>query len=123
MGADDQIARLKRDIADQKENIAHGNDPERSWVKGKMNMAEMAKIAGHYATDYANLFKENPVEALLAFTRELHELPKAQRAAAESKAGIVKVRDIKTINALAAEPEFPRSRSRSRLVNSPTQPT
>jgi hypothetical protein len=75
MAADDRIARLKRDSADQQENIAHENDPERSWPKGKMNLPEMAKTAGQTADAYAQLFKDNPIDALLDYTEGLHNLP------------------------------------------------
>jgi hypothetical protein len=105
MAADDQIAKLKRDIEDQKLNIAHENDPNRSQPKGQMNVAEMAKTAGMDSTVYAQLFKDNPMEALLDFTRGLHQLPASERGAAETRAGITNVRDQKTINTLSDRPD------------------
>src|SRR5260221_13680877 len=56
MAADDRIAKLQRDIADQQQNIAHENDPNRSQPRGKMNVAEMAKTAGQDPTAHAKVF-------------------------------------------------------------------
>jgi hypothetical protein len=103
--ADNRIAKLNREIADQQEDHAHLDDPNRSRPRGQMNVAEMAKTAGMDSTAYAELFKENPMDALLAFTRGLHELPEAKRGAAETMAGITNVRDQKTINALSDRPD------------------
>lgn len=63
IAAQDRIAKLHREIADSQEDIAHENDPNRT-ARGQMNMTSMAQTAGMDATDYANLFKESPVDAL-----------------------------------------------------------
>jgi len=104
MAEEDRLAKLRRDITDQQSNIAHENDPERSWPRGKMNLPEMARTAGQTAEAYAELFKANPIEALLDFTRGIHALPASERGAAETKAGIVNVRDQKTIDLLSDQP-------------------
>jgi len=105
MAADDQIAKLKRDIADQQLNIDHENDPNRSRPLGKMNVNEMAATAGMDQTAYAELVKSNPMEALLDYTRGLHELPEDQRSAAMAKAGIVGTKDLQTVKGLSDRPD------------------
>ena len=104
MAEDDRLAKLRREIADQTQNIAHENDPNRSRPRGVMNISEMAKTAGQTADAFAELFKANPIDALLDYTEGLHNLPATERGAAETKAGITNVRDQKTIDLLSDQP-------------------
>jgi hypothetical protein len=105
MAANARIAKLQREIADQAEDITHLNDPERSWPRGKMNMPEMAKTAGMDATAYAELFRANPIDALLAFTSGMHDLDKTQRGAAMTKAGVIQTKDQATLSVLSDQPK------------------
>lgn len=105
MAAEDRRAKLQREIADQQEDIAHLNDPNRSRPRGQMNIEEMAKTAGQTANEFAELFKATPMEALLDFTGGLHALPATERGAAMTKAGIVNVRDQQTVSLLSDQPE------------------
>lgn len=104
MAEDDRIAKLNREIIDQRENIAHENDPNRSRPRGQMRMDEMAKTAGMDSTAYAELFKADPITALLNFTSGLHDLAAENRAAAMTRAGIVNVKDQTTISLLSDQP-------------------
>lgn len=105
MASENEIAKLNREIADQQENIAHENDPNRSRPRGTMNMTEMAKTAGMDPTAYADLFKSNPIDALLDFTEGLHKLAATDRGAALTKAGITLSKDQKTLELLSDQPE------------------
>lgn len=103
MASQNQIAKLQRDIADQQADMTHENDAKTR--RGQMNVVEMARTAGMDSTDYAELVKTNPAEALMSFTRGLHDLPATERGAAETRAGITNVRDIKTADLLAFRPD------------------
>lgn len=105
MASEDRIAKLNRDIAEAKSDQLADATTGGGTARGQMNVSAMARTAGQEPEAFAQLFKENPAQALLDFTRGLHDLPEQQRAAAEKAAGIVNVRDVKTINTLADRPD------------------
>lgn len=105
MESEDRIAKLNREIADSKADQITDAAVAAKTKKGELNVSEMAKTAGVDPTEYAELAKANPVEALLSFTRGLHELPEAERGAAERAAGISNTKDIQTIDLLQQRPD------------------
>lgn len=103
MASQNEIAKLQREIADQQADMATARTAGPG--RGQMDVAAMARIAGVAAQDYANEIKNDPMNALLEYTRAVGALPEAQRGAAFRAAGIINVRDLKTANVLASEPD------------------
>lgn len=105
MASEDRIAKLNREIADSKADIATAASVEAQTRKGQLNITAMAKTAGMSPTDFATLAKSDPIGALTAFTTGLHGLDKTQRGAAETAAGINLSKDVQTINLLQSRPD------------------
>jgi hypothetical protein len=105
MASDDRIAKLQRDIADAKTDQATETAAAASPARGKLDIVSMANTAGQSADGFAELFKDNPMGALLDFTKGLQDLPETARGAAEVAAGFKNIRDIKTLDVLSTEPD------------------
>lgn len=104
MQSEDRIAKLNREIADAKADQI--TDAQTATKKGQYNIGAMAQTAGMSPQDYAQLARDNPVEALLDFTRGLHELPATERGAALAASGIgTSQKDVSTINLLQERPD------------------
>src|ERR1051326_5588091 len=103
MEANQRIAKLQREINDQSQDISHMDEGGAS--RGAVDLKSMAATAGKDLGAFAQEFKDNPIQALLDFTRGVGNLPTQQREAALSKAGITNVRDLKTLSLLSDQPD------------------
>lgn len=104
MESEDRIAKLNREIADSKADQLTDASLEAN-KRGQYSVRAMAKTAGMDPQAYAQLSRDNPVEALLSFTRGLHDMPATERAAAIEAAGINESKDRQTIGLLQDRPD------------------
>lgn len=105
MASEDRIAKLNREIEDSKADQATAAAAATQTKRGGLNVTAMAGTAGMDPTEFAQLVKSNPIEALTSFTRGLHGLDESQRGAAERAAGLTNVKDIQTIDLLQSRPD------------------
>lgn len=105
MAADNEIAKLQREISDTQQDNEHLT-PSKSGSTSAANISAMAGLLGIAPGDFASQFQNDPISALLQWTHALGQLPESERLSAMTKAfgtrgGAVNVRDQKIIEALA----------------------
>jgi len=107
MAADNEIAKLQREISDQSQDISHLGDAAGAGTgRGAANIGAMAGLMGEDKSAFAQEFQTDPLGTLLKWTKAISQLPETERMSAMTKAfggrgGAVNVRDQKIIAALA----------------------